>query len=109
MINVYSQPQLKETSKLITDLFERIKVYWSFAEAPSGAGEEKERWIFFPLRAPKTLSQLSLITLAASFCHQRDQQGGLSLTELIGQRTGMLYDAIAKNHHLIRSVIEEKP
>lgn len=48
MINVYSQPQLKETSKLITDLFERIKVYWSFAEAPGGAGEEEERWIFFP-------------------------------------------------------------
>lgn len=71
--------------------------------------EKRKKDGFFSLRAPKTLSQLSLITLAASFCHQRDQQGGLSLTELIGQRTGMLYDAIAKNHNLIRSVIEEKP
>lgn len=95
MINVYCQHQLKETGEETTDLFERFKVWHISVETPGGVGGEKERFFFF--RAQKTLSQLSLIRLAASSCHQRDQQGGLALIGLIGQRTGTLHYVIARS------------
>lgn len=74
MINVYCQHQLKERGKEITDLFERFKVWHISVENPRWG---KERWIIL-FSVQKTLSQLSLIRLAASSCHQRDQQGRIS-------------------------------
>lgn len=77
VINVYCQHQLKETGKETTDLSERLKVFTFRQKHPVGFGVGKQDFFFsffFFFGAHKTLSQLSLIRLAASSCHQRDQR-----------------------------------
>lgn len=63
---------------------------------------ERQRWraVFFVL-TNTTLSQLSLIRLAASFCHKRDQRGGLT-----DRADRQMHWECTKSWKLIRGVIE---